>query len=201
VQQVEDNLFKQAQDDEEADLLEQQATSDPGELLDAEQQVAELDDSLSSAMPLYSESADNQDAMALGLPEDATDEEIAEATIARMIAEQEQLLNKHATMTEAPINEPVARLEEVAGDESEGETNSASESQEQSSAEPNLADTQDQQTSEQEPSNIEQDDAELLAAMEEEMIAQLQAEQEEIENSRDDEAEQKTLSDLANKFD
>jgi hypothetical protein len=37
--------------------------------------------------------------------------------------------------------------------------------------------------------------------MEEEMIAQLQAEQEEIENSRDDEAEEKTLSDLANKFD
>lgn len=198
VQQVEDNLFKQAQDDEEADLLEQQATSDTGELLDAEQQIAELDDSLSSAMSVGSENDDNQDTKALGLSEDATDEEIAEATIARMIAEQEQLLNKHADMsapqpTEKAIASPLTPAADIS--ESDGQD------PEDKNDESVLADTQDQQTSEQAASSIEQDDAELLAAMEEEMIAQLQAEQEEIENSRDDEAEEKTLSDLANKFD
>ena len=200
VQQVEDNLFKQAQEDEEADQLAEQASSDPGEFLDAEQQIAQLDDTLASTSSVEAQNAVN-DGGNLGLPEDATDEEIAEATIARMIAEQEQLLNKHATMTQATSNGSAAPPLEVAGDESEGEANPAGDSQEQSSAAPNWTDTQDQQTSEQAPSNIEQDDGELLAAMEEEMIAQLQAEQEEIENSRDDEAEQKTLSDLANKFD
>ncbi|MGK0446106.1 MAG: segregation and condensation protein B [Bermanella sp.] len=199
VQQVEDNLFKQAQEDEEADQLAEQASSDPGEFLDAEQQIAQLDDTLANTSSVEAQNAVNEGTN-LGLPEDATDEEIAEATIARMIAEQEQLLNKHATMAEAPSNEPVARLPEVAGDESVGDPHAA-DHLEKSSAAPNVADTQDQQTSEQAPSNIEQDDAELLAAMEEEMIAQLQAEQEEIQNSRDDEAEEKTLSDLANKFD
>lgn len=181
VQQVEDNLFNKAQEDEEAD---NQAASDPGELLDAEQQIAELDDTLSA-----SEQDNEQAADQLGLPEDATEEEIAEATIARMIAEQEQLLNKQAAMTGQTPDEHNSHAAET-----------TSTAQEDPVVE-EVRDTQEQQTTSPVESNIEDDDAELLAAMEEEMIAQLQAEQEEIENSREDNADEKTLSDLANKFD
>lgn len=181
VQQVEDNLFNKAQEDEET---ENQAASDPGELLDAEQQIAELDDTLSA-----SEQDNEQAADQLGLPEDATEEQIAEATIARMIAEQEQLLNKQAAMTGQTPDEHNSHAAET-----------SSTAQEDPVVE-EVQDTQEQQTTSPTESNIEDDDAELLAAMEEEMIAQLQAEQEEIENSREDEADEKTLSDLANKFD
>lgn len=181
VQQVEDNLFNKAQEDEEAD---NQAASDPGELLDAEQQIAELDDTLSA-----SEQDNEQAADQLGLPEDATEEEIAEATIARMIAEQEQLLNKQASMAGQTPDEHNSHAAET-----------TSTAQEDPVVE-EVQDTQEQQTTSPTESNIEDDDAELLAAMEEEMIAQLQAEQEEIENSREDNADEKTLSDLANKFD
>jgi segregation and condensation protein B len=68
VQQVEDNLFKRAQEDEAADNESQQTNSDPGELLDAEKQIADLDDTLS-----YSQSGEEQGAALMGLPEDATE--------------------------------------------------------------------------------------------------------------------------------
>ena len=188
VQQVEDNLFKRAQEDEEAENQAQQATADQGELLDAEQQIAELDDTLAQ-----SELAQDheQEAQALGLPEDATDQEIAEATIARMIAEQERLLSQKESMmpkTESVFSAQASSVQPLEPLESE-----VSEEQQLEAG-----DTQNQQTNDQAPSNLEEDDAELLAAMEDEMIAQLQAEQEELEASQ---AEgEKTLSDLANKF-
>lgn len=188
VQQVEDNLFKRAQEDEEAEAQANQAPSDLGELLDAEQQIAELDDTLAQT---ESEQDQEQEAQALGLPEDATEEEIAEATIARMIAEQERLLSQKESMVSPvesvfsaqadPIEEPMSEPVVIPEKQESG-----------------LADTQNQQTNDQAPSNLEEDDAELLAAMEDEMIAQLRAEQDEIENSQEE--GEKTLSDLANKF-
>lgn len=188
VQQVEDNLFKRAQEDEEAENQAQQATADQGELLDAEQQIAELDDTLAQ-----SELAQDheQEAQALGLPEDATDEEIAEATIARMIAEQERLLSQKENVS--PKAESVFSAQASSVQPLEPEESEVSEEQQLEAG-----DTQNQQTNDQAPSNLEEDDAELLAAMEDEMIAQLQAEQEELENSQEE--GEKTLSDLANKF-
>ena len=131
------------------------------------------------------------------MPEDASEEAIAEATIARMIAEQEQLLNKKESMTE--LDAPVTDHEEKEQEESH-ELVRDGDLHLDDLSENEIADTQEQQANNQIDSSIEQDDAELMAAMEEEMIAQLQAEQEEIENSRTDEVEEKTLSDLANKF-
>jgi hypothetical protein len=131
-----------------------------------------------------------------------------------MIAEQEQLLSKQESMTskappvfvsktenEAASNALFDATDAINSSEEQELNESAAYAQEENPSEPQPADTQDQQTNNQAESNIEQDDAELLAAMEEEMIAQLQAEQEEIENSSENEAEEKTLSDLANKFD
>ena len=188
VQQVEDNLFKRAQEDEEAENQAQQATADQGELLDAEQQIAELDDTMAQSEIAQD---NEQDAQALGLPEDATDEQIAEATIARMIAEQERLLSEKEG--ETPKAESVFDSQANAIEEPESEQAESSETQQSQDS-----DTQNQQTNDPAPSNLEEDDAELLAAMEDEMIAQLQAEQEELENSQEE--GEKTLSDLANKF-
>lgn len=177
VQQVEDALFKKPEE-------EGQATSDQGELLDAEQQVAELDDVLS----------ETQEAT-LGIAEDASEEELAEATIARMIAEQERLLNESEQIKgqdeRKDIDELIEEkrvLKEQNLDEVQAHEEFASKATELSQGEAASDDTQD-------------DEAELLAAMEEEMIAQLQAEQESLEENRDKNGEEKTLSDLANKFD
>ncbi|MGR6872821.1 SMC-Scp complex subunit ScpB [Pseudomonas sp. HK3] len=208
VQQVEDNLFKRAQEDEEAETQAKQVVSDPGEMLDAEQQIAQLDDSLASSQ------LDVEDSILVeGLSEDATEEEIAEATIARMIAEQEQLLKKQqlmvsqtpSTVESSSVNSSVEY--KSINEEKAEETNLQNSDDEQSSESVELdggemssylTKAHDQQTNNQEASTLEEDDAELLAAMEDEMIAQLEAEQDEIEDSREE--GDKTLSDLANKF-
>lgn len=188
VQQVEDNLFKRAQEDEEAEAQANQAPSDLGELLDAEQQIAELDDTLAQT---ESEQDQEQEAQALGLPEDATEEDIAEATIARMIAEQERLLGQKEIMTSPAESVFPAQLSSL--EEPVPEHEAKTEKQDSG-----LTEAQDQQAISEEVSILDEDDADLLAAMEDEMIAQLQAEQDEIENSREE--GEKTLSDLANKF-
>lgn len=184
VQQVEDALFnKPAEEDEDA-------AADQGELLDAEQQIAELDDQL----------ADSEQALAAGLAEDASEEEIAEATIARMIAEQERLLKEsEAQVAQAPsvfaqTDSPTSAVDATAEDESTEEEDAESlsiESQEQ---------VPESQTIESQLIESDDDEAALLAAMEEEMIAQLQAEQDELEANRDTDEGEKTLSDLAKKF-
>ncbi len=194
VQQVEDALFnKPAEEDEDA-------AADQGELLDAEQQIAELDDQL----------ADSEQALSAGLAEDASEEEIAEATIARMIAEQERLLKEsEAQMAQAPsvfaqTDSPVAVDDATAEDESTEDEDTESPSVESQEQEPESQTIESQpiesQPIESQPIESDDDEAALLAAMEEEMIAQLQAEQDELEANRDTDEGEKTLSDLAKKF-
>ncbi|NVK36737.1 MAG: SMC-Scp complex subunit ScpB [Gammaproteobacteria bacterium] len=175
VQQVEDALFnKPAEEDEESAV-------DQGELLDAEQQIAELDDQL----------AESEQAMPQGLSEDASEEEIAEATIARMIAEQEKLLKEKDSFTE--------QAPSVFSDSSDAviEENTLPEETEHNEPDALKISTENDSVL---PESSEDEEAALLAAMEEEMIAQLQAEQDELEASRDEEEGEKSLSDLANKF-
>jgi segregation and condensation protein B len=201
VQQVEDNLFKRAQEDEEAETQANQEASDPGEMLDAEQQIAQLDDTLASSQ-LQAE----QDGLSEGLSEEATEEEIAEATIARMIAEQEQLLKKQESMvpkTQPSLESAVVseeKIEEInaLGPDDELTSDPVELNEDVTSSLSYSTNAHDQQTNNHEASILEEDDAELLAAMEDEMIAQLQAEQDEIEDSREE--GDTTLSDLANKF-
>ncbi len=184
VQQVEDALFnKPAEEDEDA-------AADQGELLDAEQQIAELDDQL----------ADGEQALSAGLAEDASEEEIAEATIARMIAEQERLLKEsEAQVAQGPsvfaqTDSPTSAVDATAEDESTEDERIESPSVESQEQEP------ESQTIESQTIESDDDEAALLAAMEEEMIAQLQAEQDELEANRDTDEGEKTLSDLAKKF-
>jgi len=175
VQQVEDALFNKPEEPE--------VEADQGELIDAEQQVAELDDVLSESQA--SESA---------LPEDASEEELAEATIARMIAEQERLLQESENIKGPNERKDIDELiEEKQAQKTEiSQVMSSSDSEKESEEVTEVADSQSES----------EKDAELLAAMEEEMIAQLQAEQEQLEDNRESEASsnEKTLSDLANKF-
>jgi len=175
VQQVEDALFNKP---EEAEV-----EADQGELIDAEQQVAELDDVLSESQTTKS-----------ALPEDASEEELAEATIARMIAEQERLLQESENIKGPNERKDIDELiEEKQAQKTEiSQVMSSSGSEKASEEVTEVAVSQ----------NESDEDAELLAAMEEEMIAQLQAEQEQLEDNRESEASsnEKTLSDLANKF-
>jgi segregation and condensation protein B len=116
VQQVEDNLSAKAQE-EQAERDEENIKQEQNDLLSAEQQVAQADDqvfSLSDSMrnsledsPAEdtSENADQLEAM--------TEEQLAEATIARMIAEQESLLKESeegpGSFSSAPSSNSSAR--------------------------------------------------------------------------------------------
>jgi len=175
VQQVEDALFNKPEEPE--------VEADQGELIDAEQQVAELDDVLSESQATES-----------ALPEDASEEELAEATIARMIAEQERLLQESENIKGPNERKDIDELiEEKQAQKTEiSQVMSSSDSEKESEEVTEVADSQSES----------EKDAELFAAMEEEMIAQLQAEQEQLEESRESEtsSNEKTLSDLANKF-
>lgn len=188
VQQVEDNVFNKP-DEEDEEQVESDTTPD---LLDAEQQIAASDEQV------FEESDAARAEEQLNASEDLSEEELAEATIARMIAEQEALLQKSSeergekpeaqslasspVPSEESISESTATLEES----SEDVTSESDDSQ--------LADA---------PSVFGasyDDEDELAAAMEEEMIAQLEAEQEALLEEQDKEEGEKTLSDLANKF-
>ncbi|MFT7108597.1 MAG: segregation and condensation protein B [Psychrobacter glaciei] len=101
VQQVEDNLSAKAEEEQNA-RDEEKNLQDQNDLLSAEQQVAEADeqvfslsdsmrDSLGgSASKTSVRSPDQLDES----EQEMTEEQLAEATIARMIAEQESLLNQ-----------------------------------------------------------------------------------------------------------
>lgn len=187
VQQVEDAVFKKPEEPEEAESYQD-------ELLDAEQQIAELDDAL-AAKELSQEP--------VALDENASEEEIAEATIARMMAEQERLLQESEQIKETTERKDIDELIEEKRAQSNSRKGDEPIHEETLESVERAANTENTAEELTEATLQSEDDAELLAAMEEEMIAQLQAEQEAIENNREssDSADGKTLSDLANKFD
>lgn len=191
VQQVEDNVFNKPEEDEEE--LEQESAETP-DLLDGEQQVAATDEQV------FEESDAARDEELAAQNEDLSEEELAEATIARMIAEQEALLQKSAE-ERGEVSEPAefaqseqtsTKLEEASEmvHESEEGTDQATGEAEELAGSPSVFD-----------SSYESDEDELAAAMEEEMIAQLEAEQDALIEEQENEESEKTLSDLANKFD
>jgi len=184
VQQVEDALFNKPEEDD--------VESDQGELIDAEQQVAELDDVLSESQ--------EHDPVA-EISEDASEEEIAEATIARMIAEQERLLQESEQVKGQTERKDIDELIEEKRSQ-KGIDESLNDLTEQPEEESGMESFEGSSNVTAEKEESADDDAELLAAMEEEMIAQLQAEQEQLEENRESEtsSNEKTLSDLANKF-
>ena len=195
VQQVEDNVFNKPDEEDEVQV-ESDTTPD---LLDAEQQIAASDEQV------FEESDATRVEEQSNASEDLSEEELAEATIARMIAEQEALLQKSSeergekpeaqSLASAPepseesISESTATLEEV----SEDVTSESDDSQ--------LADDSQLVDAPSVFGSSYDDEDELAAAMEEEMIAQLEAEQEALLEEQDKEEGEKTLSDLANKFD
>jgi len=195
VQQVEDNVFNKPDEEDEVQV-ESDTTPD---LLDAEQQIAASDEQV------FEESDAARAEEQSNASEDLSEEELAEATIARMIAEQEALLQKSSeergekpeaqSLASAPepseesISESTATLEEV----SEDVTSESDDSQ--------LADDSQLVDAPSVFGSSYDDEDELAAAMEEEMIAQLEAEQEALLEEQDKEEGEKTLSDLANKFD
>ena len=188
VQQVEDNVFNKP-DEEDEEQVESDTTPD---LLDAEQQIAASDEQV------FEESDAARAEEQSNVSEDLSEEELAEATIARMIAEQEALLQKSSEERgEKPEAQPLASSP-VPSEESISESTAT------------LEESSEDVTSESDDSQLADapsvfgasydDEDELAAAMEEEMIAQLEAEQEALLEEQDKEEGEKTLSDLANKF-
>jgi len=193
VEQVEANVFKRPEDDEEQDTAEESQG-----IQEAEQQLMEMDEAIETSQ--QDEVSVEQDLSGL------SEEEIAEATIARMIAEQEALLAKASVERgeEPEVAKESSAVSHETTDEPEVAESSADEGETPSSYEAGPSVFGDA---------YQDDEDELAAAMEEEMIAQLEAEQEalleeaELESTNQDdsspEAEEssKTFSDLANKFD
>lgn len=198
VQKVEDALFNQPVEEEPE--LELSETSD---LVDAENLVATLDGQLD---------AENEAQPADAQPEEMDEAALAEATIARMIAEQEALLEKKAdSKSDLPSSTKSQTSTKQVADSQIAENQAAMSQPATLDSEP----AQDPQESESEssidsttPNSIfaasVDDDDETQAAMEEEMMAQLEEEQaallleQEAESDSQDEA--KSISDLANKF-
>ena len=194
VQQVEDNVFNKPEEDE--DELEQDGTETP-DLLDGEQQVAATDEQV------FEESDAARDEEKAAQNEDLSEEELAEATIARMIAEQEALLQKSAE-ERGEVSEPAEFAQSSQSEQTSTKLEEASESVDESEEVTEQA-TGDSDELAGAPSvfgsSHESDEDELAAAMEEEMIAQLEAEQEALLEEQENEEGEKSLSDLANKFD
>lgn len=176
IQAVEDAVFNRVdKDDEQLDAIDE--GDGAFEVAQAEEQLAELDSALNDAATPMSE------------------DELAEATIARMIAEQEALMGG-AVMEKAPVKtpasifdrfneepvksddeqEPLSIRNMLAQDTSEADDISAIENP--IAGELDNAPLQDSSATDNAVSGFDED--ELLAAMEEEMIAQLEAEQEQI---------------------
>ncbi|WP_396586995.1 SMC-Scp complex subunit ScpB [Bermanella sp. R86510] len=170
VKGVEDSVFKHPEDEEEYTEV-----SETDSLEDGENLVASLEDA--------SESAESE--------EEPSSEELAEATIARMLAEQEALLETQ--QPEAEENEHFAKPVTIEETWKQHDTEAVS-------APSVFDDTVKQNTSD------DSDDDALQAAMEEEMMAQLEAEQEALleeqaQETNEGEQNHKSLSDLANKLD
>jgi len=158
VEQVEANVFKRPEDDEEQDTAEESQG-----IQEAEQQLMEMDEAIEASQ--QDEVSVEQDLSGL------SEEEIAEATIARMIAEQEALLAKASVERgeEPEVAKESSAVSHETKDEPEVAESSADEGETPSSYEAGPSVFGDA---------YQDDEDELAAAMEEEMIAQLEAEQE-----------------------
>jgi segregation and condensation protein B len=209
VQQVEDNLSAKAEEEQNA-RDEEKNLQDQNDLLSAEQQVAEADEqvfSLSDAMrdslggsasKTSVRSPDQLDES----EQEMTEEQLAEATIARMIAEQESLLNQagkgSGSFSSAPAsNENTDQQAEIKADKAV-ETSSLDHDEallQQSGFSSLVSSLDDEQkdtaTLEDAPSvfaanpvtvaddsqhKAEEDEDDLAAALEEEMLLALEAE-------------------------
>lgn len=195
VQQVEDNVFNKP-DEEDEEQVESDTTPD---LLDAEQQIAASDEQV------FEESDAARAEEQSNTSEDLSEEELAEATIARMIAEQEALLQKSSEERgEKPEAQSLASFPEQFEESISASTATLEEASEDVTSESEGSQLADDSQLADAPSvfgSSFDDEDELAAAMEEEMIAQLEAEQEALLEEQDKEEGEKTLSDLANKFD
>lgn len=195
VQKVEDALFNQAaEDQEELEKASREEVRETSDLVDAENLVATLD-----GQP----DAENEVQPVDAQPEEMDEAALAEATIARMIAEQEALLEKKADSKSDLPSSSKSQTSQIVDSQ-------ITESQAQV-LEPATLDSEPAQATASIDSSTPNsifaqvgDDDEMQAAMEEEMMAQLEEEQaallleQEAESDSQDDA--KSISDLANKF-
>jgi segregation and condensation protein B len=186
VQKVEDAVFNQPEEEPDSEMPE---TSD---LLDAENLVATLDGQLDET----SETPSTEEQ-----PEEMDEAALAEATIARMIAEQEALLEKKVdSISELPS--AAVTSQETETSEKQTEMPQAATLESEPESEPVVENSIDSST----PNSIfaqTDDEDEMQAAMEEEMMAQLEEEQAALlleQEAEQEQSEDKSLSDLANKF-
>ena len=185
VQKVEDAVFNQPEEEPDNEMPE---TSD---LLDAENLVATLDGQLD----------ETSEAPAEEQAEEMDEAALAEATIARMIAEQEALLEKKVDSISDLPSGPVTR-QETESPESQTDASQEATLESEPESEPEVESSIDSST----PNSIfaqTDDEDEMQAAMEEEMMAQLEEEQAALlleQEAEQEQSEDKSLSDLANKF-
>lgn len=185
VQKVEDAVFNQPEEEPDSEMSE---TSD---LLDAENLVATLDGQLDEA----------SEAPAAEQPEEMDEAALAEATIARMIAEQEALLEKKVGATPDLPSATVTR-QETETCEKQTEVPRAATLESKPESEPVVENSIDSSTLNSIFAQTDDED-EMQAAMEEEMMAQLEEEQAALlieQEAEQEQSEDKSLSDLANKF-
>jgi segregation and condensation protein B len=203
VQQVEDNLFAKAEEEEQADKAAADLqTNRSAEVQDAEQAVAKSDDAVfavsDSLRASLEGSTETVSSEVLDSPtEEMTEEQLAEATIARMIAEQESLLKQAgkgsgdfksavSTDNETVQDKPAETIEDatlnndVISDLADGfaslksDTKSKTEGFDTDVLQPDAPSVFGAA-----PVSANEDDEEALAAaLEEEMMAELEAEQE-----------------------
>ncbi len=228
VQAVEDAVFNKPSEDEEQaelELSDQSVTpAAPIESLSsielAEAYISDAETDISTEQVAEEESK----------LEELDDEAMAEATIARMIAEQEALINEKSAMP----NKPKKEVEAVAVSESTSVFDEFAENADLNAKTVEVKkstsvfdDFQDNDAQSYEikggvsgdtqdvsqgsttvnqplvtPSNTDEDD-DLMAAMEDELMAQLEAEQEALlteQADQDENSDSKTLADLASKF-
>ena len=225
VKQVEDNLFAKAEEEEQAekeaaDLL----ANTSSKVLEAEQEVASSDEAVFAVSDALRESLEGD-----AQPEEMTEEQLAEATIARMIAEQEALLKQDGKGTGSFESKPAAPQETATLNEDSSdaaETESIVESPSEDDAllasagfgsyknENDVIDSDapsvfgNSSEPEAAPATESDDEDALAAALEEEMMAQLEAEQEALLEEQTSQIDEQSsgegntsLSDLAKKFD
>lgn len=222
VKQVEDNLFAKAEEEEQAEKEAADLLADTSsKVMEAEQEVASSDEAVFAVSDAMRESLEGD-----AQPEEMTEEQLAEATIARMIAEQEALLKQDgkgtgsfeskpaAPQETATLNESVADVpadKETLSDEdallsSAGFGSYKNEDDVIDSDAPSVFGTSSEP--EAVPATESDDEDAIAAALEEEMMAQLEAEQEALLEEQTSQIDEQSsgegntsLSDLAKKFD
>ncbi len=226
VQAVEDAVFnKPSEDEEQAELELNDQSVTPAAPIESLSSIELAEAYISDAETDISSEQGAEEESKL---EELDDEAMAEATIARMIAEQEALINEKSAMPSKPKKEvaPVSESTSVF-DEFKENTESNVEAVEVKKSTSVFDDFQDNDaqsykmkgeesrdaqdvsqgsTTVDQPllasSNPDEDD-DLMAAMEDELMAQLEAEQEALlteQADQDENSDNKTLADLASKF-